>query len=70
MKKPGKMIGAGMLLVSAALIAKHYLADLPDFVYGLLMGTGVGLELFGLFSTGHDMSKFKKFKETLFRKGG
>lgn len=54
----------GLLIVSIVLVAKH-LVKLPDTVEGLGLGFGFGLELVGVYSINHDMTKIKKFKKNL-----
>jgi len=55
------LISIGMLVIAASLVAKN-MTKLPDFIYGFGMGVGIGLELIGLYTANHDISKIKRFK--------
>lgn len=41
------LMAAGMFLISAATIIKHYM-PLPDFVYGFITGSAIGMLLIAL----------------------
>lgn len=68
MKTRNWFVSVGCLLLATALVLKHVLPGLPDFIYGLCFGIGIGLELMGLYVANHDISPLKRHKRNLFRK--
>lgn len=58
----------GIFLVGLSFILKHLVGQIPDFIIGLLLGTGVGLELLGIYAMRHDLSKFRNFKKRMFNR--
>lgn len=67
MIKLNKNISIGMFIVAITLLLNN-LIKLPDFIYGLGFGTGIGLELIGIYSMKHDISKLKSYKINFIRK--
>lgn len=68
MKKSNKILCIGILIVCIMLILKHMSVNLPDFIYGLCMGVGIGLELLGIYSINHNTTKFKQHKINILKK--
>lgn len=66
--KPNIVWKTGILLISMTLMLKHLVVGLPDFVYGLCFGTGLGLEIIGLYASKHDISRFRNYKINLLKK--
>ncbi len=62
-----KYIIVGMLINSIVISAKQ-LANIPDSISGFGMGIGIGLEIFGVYSMNHDITKIKNFKRNLVKK--
>ena len=56
-----------MLCIATTLLLNHFIV-LPEFVSGLGLGTGIGLELIGAYSINHDMSKLKSYKMNFLKK--
>lgn len=54
----------GLLLAALVLTIKRFF-DLPDFIYGLLLGTAVVLEIIGVYAINHDIKKLKTAKKEL-----
>ncbi|WP_069659715.1 hypothetical protein [Arcticibacter eurypsychrophilus] len=68
MKKRNWCMTVGCLVLATALILKHILPGLPDAIYGLCFGMGIGLELIGLYTLNHDLSALKRYKMNITRK--
>lgn len=56
-----------MLCCATTVILNHFII-LPESVSGLGLGTGIGLELIGVYSINHDMSKLKNYKMNFLKK--
>lgn len=67
MFKQNKLLSLGLFIIGMSLTLKHFSVPIPDFVDGLLVGAGIGLELIGIYTINHDLSKLKKFKRNLFK---
>ena len=67
MLKQNKFLGLGLFISGMSLILRHFSVPIPDFVYGLLLGTGIGLELIGIYAINHDLSKLRKFKRSFLK---
>lgn len=67
MKNHNVYISLGLLLNSSYFFLNN-LSSVPDFLMGLLFGSGIGLMIIGVYSKNHDLSKFKNFKHNLFNK--
>lgn len=68
MKRPNKILSAGLLLVALTFTLKMFFSHLPDLVRGIMLGTGIGLELLGIYAERRGMSKIRNFKVKIFRK--
>jgi len=67
LRKLNKYMRIGMLCVGITFILKQFII-LPELVSGVLIGFGLGLELIGVYSMRHDMSKFKNCKRNFLKK--
>lgn len=67
MRKINKYLQIGLLLVIVSMILQRF-TDVPEFVHGILLGTGIVLEFIGGYSINHDISKLKNYKMNLFKK--
>lgn len=67
MKNHNVYISLGLLLNSSYFFLNNF-RSVPDFLMGLLFGSGIGLMIIGVYSKNHDLSKFKNFKHNLFNK--
>ena len=67
LKKHNVYILLGILLNSTFLYINRF-NSVPDFSKGLVIGTGIGLMLIGIYSKNHDISKFAVCKYNLFNK--
>lgn len=69
MKRIGnnKLLSIGISVIGIALLLK-YITQVPDSIYGFLTGLGIGIELLGIYSLNHDISKLKNFKKKLLKK--
>lgn len=68
MRRPNKILTAGLLLIPSLFVLRLCQVKLPDFVEGLWLGTGIGLEFLGIYAEKHDLSKLRKFKLKLLGK--
>ncbi|WP_374163280.1 hypothetical protein [Arcticibacter sp. MXS-1] len=68
MRRANKSLSMGMLLVALSLTLKHFFVQLPDFLMGLLLGSGIGLELLGIYAMKHDLTPVRNFKKKIFNK--
>ncbi|MFL2105923.1 hypothetical protein [Desemzia sp. FAM 23991] len=73
MKKLNKLYGSimisiGSFVIGTMLIFNHYALNIPDFLYGLCYGIGFAIELMGIYTLSHDVSKLKKLKINFFKK--
>ncbi|HEX2866937.1 MAG TPA: hypothetical protein VHO03_07830 [Ignavibacteriales bacterium] len=62
MKRPNKILTAGLLLVPSLFALRLFQVKLPDFLQGALLGLGIGLEFLGIYAEKHDLSKLRNFK--------
>ncbi|AGK97947.1 hypothetical protein [Clostridium pasteurianum] len=67
-RKPNKFLSIGLFIAGIALFLKNSSIPLPDFIDGLLLGSGIGLELIGIYSMNYDISKFRNYKRNLLNK--
>lgn len=63
MKKLNKNTVVGMVIIAALL-----LLNVPDFIRGVGLGTGLAFMLTGIYITNYDVSKLKGFKKKFFNK--
>ena len=56
------------LLISSIVIGVNHIIELPGSIHGFGIGVAIALELVGIYSLRHDMTKIKNFKKNLFRK--
>ena len=73
MKRTNKSYGLfttsiGLFILMAIAILKHYLFDIPDFVYGIGLGIGFGIGFLGILSMSNKFYKFKNFKLKMLNK--
>ncbi|MEX6587935.1 hypothetical protein [Paraclostridium bifermentans] len=67
MKNNNIYIFLGLLINSSSIFLNTF-GTVSDFTKGLLFGIGIGLIILGIYYKNHDLSKFKKFKYSLFSK--
>lgn len=69
MKRIGnnKLLSIGIFIIGITLFLKH-ITQVPDGIYGFLIGLGFGIELLGIYSINHDISKLKNLKRKLLKK--
>lgn len=60
-------LAAGLFIVTITLVIKQF-AALPEVINGFGLGLGIALELMGVYSINHDISKIKNFKRVLVKK--
>jgi hypothetical protein len=65
MKRFNWFLRIGLLLVGVLFGVNHFI-ELPDFVFGLGLGTGIVLEMIGIYAINHDISKLRGCKKTAF----
>lgn len=58
----------GLVIIAIMLLLHLYAIHLPDFIEGLMLGSGIALELIGIYTIKHDISKFRNFKMKLLKK--
>ncbi len=58
----------GSVIIAIMLLLHLYSIQLPDFIEGLMLGSGIALELIGIYTMKHDISKFRNFKKKLLKK--
>ncbi|EJO5346560.1 hypothetical protein NRP93_000611 [Clostridium botulinum] len=68
MKKPNKTLIIGIFIISITTILRNFLIQLPEFILGLGYGIGIALELIGVYSIKHDISKFKNCKRKFLKR--
>lgn len=56
------------LLINSIIFSVNHFIELPDFISSLGIGIGICLELIGLYSINHDITKIKNFKKNLIKK--
>jgi hypothetical protein len=66
LKKPNKILAAGLFIVGVTFFLKRSKSGLPDLWEDILLGVGLCLELLGIFTIIYDMSKLKDRKEKVF----
>lgn len=57
----------GLFICSIVLFFNRFIG-LPEIISGFGLGIGIALELIGVYSMKHDITKIKKFKKSLIRK--
>lgn len=62
------MISIGSFVIGTMLVFNHYALNIPDFLYGLCYGIGIAIELIGIYTLSHDVSKLKNSKIKIFKK--
>ena len=62
------MISIGSFVIGTMLIFNHYALNIPDLLYGLGYGIGFAIELIGIYTMSHDVSKLKSSKFKFFKK--
>lgn len=60
-------LSLGLIIIGIVFGVNHFI-KLPDIIEGLGIGISLGLELIGLYSTNHDITKIKIFKKNLIGK--
>ncbi|NRD79023.1 hypothetical protein HPT25_16805 [Bacillus sp. BRMEA1] len=68
MKGSHKFFRIGLVIIAIMLLLHLYSIHLPDFIEGLMLGSGIALELIGVYAMKHDISKFRNFKMKLLKK--
>ena len=68
MKCSNKFLKIGLVIITIMLILHIHLINLPDFFEGLGYGIGIALELIGIYSMNHDVSKLRNFKKEVLKK--
>ncbi|WP_042461816.1 hypothetical protein [Neobacillus dielmonensis] len=68
MKGPNKYFRIGTVIIAIMLFLHIYHIHLPDFIEGLGYGSGIALELLGIYTMKHGNSKIKSFKMKLVKK--
>ncbi|NRD77842.1 hypothetical protein HPT25_10520 [Bacillus sp. BRMEA1] len=58
----------GVLIVAIMLLLHLFSIHLPDFIEGLCIGIGIALELIGIYTMKHDISKLRNFKMKIVKK--
>lgn len=58
----------GILIFTVISALKHYLIDIPDFVYGVGFGIGFGIGLLGILSMTNKFYKFRSLKIKMLNK--
>ena len=56
------MVSIGGFVIGIMLIFNYFVLNIPDFVYGLCYGIGFAIELIGIYTMSHDISKLKYSK--------
>lgn len=64
--KMNKYIRWGLLINSFYIGIKQFIA-IPDFIACFVMGVGISLLVFGIYTTNHDITKFKICKRNLLK---
>ncbi|MED1206101.1 hypothetical protein [Heyndrickxia acidicola] len=65
MKGSKKFFHIGLVIIAIMLLLHLYVIHLPDFIEGFMLGSGIALELIGIYTIKHDISKFRNFKMKL-----
>ncbi|ACA53722.1 hypothetical protein ACLD43_04970 [Clostridium botulinum] len=68
MKKANKALVIGIFIIAITTSLRHFTIQLPEFVLGLGYGVGIALELIGLYSINHDISKLQNCKRNFIKK--
>lgn len=68
MRKPNKLLALGVFIVGMSLSLKHFGIHISEFVESVILGLGIGLELLGLYSAKHDISKLRERKLKFIKK--
>lgn len=68
MKRPNKILTAGLLIIPSIFVLRLFQVKLPDFVEGFMLGGGIALEFLGIYAEKHDLSKLRNFKVKIFNK--
>jgi len=68
MNKNRILITIGLLIIVSASILKHVYPGLPDSVYGLCFGIGIGVEILAVYVKNRDQAK-KRVRSEVSQKG-
>ncbi|NEZ52907.1 hypothetical protein FCV20_13190 [Clostridium botulinum] len=67
-KKANKTLIIGIFIITITTSLRHFTIQLPEFVLGLGYGIGIALELIGVYSINHDISKLQNCKRNFIKK--
>ncbi len=67
MKKLNNYTRFGLLLFAVCLVSTRF-GLLPAVIEGFCLGISIVLELFGLYASGHDISKLRSYKINFLKK--